>query len=182
MKKAQFLKEAERYIGSSQKVKAATKALREMRERVVDGFEEHVEPDERGCRTVEFDGDLKITLAPRRVVNEKLLKKALGAELPRYVDFDFTVSLSAIQARYGEELAKKLEGALHNAVSKVLGGKTPRGSVAVTKTLNKKAALASLDKATQRKVKVQDGETLRPYPAKEGFKGLLKKAATWLKS
>jgi hypothetical protein len=182
MKKAQFRKEAERYIGASQKVKAATQALKELRERVIDGFEEHVKPDERGCRTAEFDGDLKITLAPRRVVNEKALKKALGPQLPRFMDFDFTVSLSAIQAKHGEELALKVKEALHGAVSKVLGGKAPNGAVAVTKTLNKKAALASLDKATQRRVKVQDGETLRPYPPQEGFKGLLKAALSWLKS
>jgi hypothetical protein len=170
------------FIEASQRVKAAQDVLKHQREAIIPAFNQFCRPDTDGNRTLEF-GPTKIMLVPSREVDEQLLRDKLGSDVHRFTTRYLTIALHTIQGKLGEGSAMEVESAVREIISRKVGDEPTliKNSVRVVKELDVDAALASLPRDDQKKVKVETNQTLRPYPEKQGFGTKLKAAIKWLR-
>ena len=166
--KDQLREQAEAYIVASQKLKAAKEVLEARRDAIIPAFNKLCRADENGNRTLEF-GASKIMLVPSRKVDELLLKGELGPHTYRYTEKYLKIQLHIIQSKLGKDVAEQVKKSVREATATVLTDHQTlqRQAVRSIKQFDVSAALASLDKETQGQMKVEVGETLRPYPEKE---------------
>jgi len=176
-------KEARAYIDASQKLKAAKEVLAERREAIIPAFNKLCRADENGNRTMEFDGS-KIMLVPARKVDEQALKAKLGCEATRFIERHLVVSIHTISHRVGVDKAKDIVDDIKAVLDEHLASEPTllRNAVKTVRELDTEAALASLDSEDQNEVKVEVSQTLRPYPAKEGYDKKIRAATEWLDS
>jgi hypothetical protein len=179
--KDELKKEAQAYIDASQKLKAAKEVLAERREAIIPAFNKLCRADEDGNRTLKF-GNSKIMLVPIRKVDEQELKDELGPHADRFTEKYLTIQLHLIQSKLGKDVAKQVEQAIRNAVSTVLSDHQTlrKQATKLIRQLDTPAALASLDKEAQDRVKEEVSESLRPYPESEGYEKKVEAAAEWL--
>lgn len=183
--KEELEKAAEAFIEASQSVKAAQEVLRHQRDAIIPAFNKLCRADEDGNRTISFGPTktTKIMLVPSRKVDEAALRSCLGADTHRFTERHLTVALHTIQHKLGAAMAERVERAIRDAVTNLLQDEPTllRNAVKATRVLDVEAALASLPKDVQKEVKVEVGQTLRPYPERQGFRGKIKAALKWLK-
>lgn len=179
--KDELRKETEAYIGASQKLKAAKEVLEERRDAIIPAFNKLCRADENGNRTLKF-GKSKIMLVPSRKVVEGLLKEELGPHTDRFTEKYLTIQLHLIQSKLGKDVAEQVKEAVREATAKVLADHQTlrKQAVKTVRRLDVPAALASLDKDAQDRVKEEVGESLRPYPEAEGYDEKVEAAAEWL--
>jgi hypothetical protein len=179
--KDELKKEAKAYIDASQKLKAAKEVLAERREAIIPAFNKLCRADETGNRTLTF-GKSKIMLVPSRKVDETALKAELGPHTDRFTERYLTIQLHLVQSKLGKDVAKQVEQAMRNAVEGVLNDHPTlrKQALKMVRQLDTAAALASLDKEAQDRVKEEVSESLRPYPEAEGYDEKVEAAAEWL--
>jgi hypothetical protein len=181
--KDELMKAGMAYIDASQKLKAAKDVLAERREAIIPAFNKLCRADENGNRTMEFDGS-KIMLVPARKVDEQALKAKLGIDATRFIERHLVISVHTISHRVGVDKAKDIVDDIKAVLDEHLSSEPTllRNAVKTVRELDTDAALASLGSEDQDEVKIEVSQTLRPYPAKEGFDKKVEAAKEWLDS